>query len=756
IGETPFSVFPVVWTPTLASISEFWSPYRRTSDMHEDGSGRSRERDRHRRGDRPSRFQDRSPSGERERGGRRGPPSERRVYISNIPYEYRWQDLKDLFRAEVGEVEFVELFADEGDKPRGCGIIEFSNPDSVKKAVEKMHRFEVRGRKLVVKENVNDFEAEQGFAGRGMGGGGGMMGRSNSDSRRGGIGDEPRSSRWNDSPRPNSPSQKGWGFTYGLSPAFLESLGIKGPLVNRVFVANLDYKVDEKKLQEVFKLAGKVMSAELNKDKEGKSRGHGVVEYEHPVEAVQAISMLHHQMLFDRLLTVRMDRVNEKTENQPPKLPDGLRGIGMGLGEGGKALQDVSRSLPTNLQNAQMQNMGMAALQGTGMPGMPNQAPMGGLAGMGNLPGSVGMGFSGNPAGMGGLGGVMGSSLGSSLGGLGSGLGGGLGLGGGSGGLGGMLGSSLGQGGNDLGLSSGGLGVGGLGGSGMGSGGLGASGLGSSGLSAGGLGASGYGGNGSSGLGGMGGSNAYMSGGLGSMSGSGSFMGAGGVGGNSGFGMGGSNNAGQAYGNRNFDMPNSFNAMDDREFRGGNFNNGPIKMEPNMDRKPPESDTIVVRNLSQSVTWQMLRDKFREFGDVKFAEIRNKDTGLVRFSSAREAQRAVGLSTKSPCGVDQGSFLSLSLIEDTAFRFDESRCNITRPRATPLNTAGYLAAAPAHIGPRTNPSQVKPDKMNKKPVRLRAQSGIMRLKNMSKTRSSKHSMPPSMYIKLISTSPKPK
>lgn len=62
----------------------------------------------------------------------------------------------------------------------------------------------------------------------------------------------------------------------------------------------LDYKVDDKKLRDVFKLAGRVMNAEISIDKEGKSRGFGVVEYEHPVEAVQAISMLHNQMLFER------------------------------------------------------------------------------------------------------------------------------------------------------------------------------------------------------------------------------------------------------------------------------------------------------------------------------------------------------------------------------------------------------------------------------------------------------------------------
>lgn len=31
-----------------------------------------------------------------------------------------------------------------------------------------------------------------------------------------------------------------WDNTYGLSPQFLESLGIRGPLINRIFVANVN------------------------------------------------------------------------------------------------------------------------------------------------------------------------------------------------------------------------------------------------------------------------------------------------------------------------------------------------------------------------------------------------------------------------------------------------------------------------------------------------------------------------------------
>lgn len=54
----------------------------------------------------------------------------------------------------------------------------------------------------------------------------------------------------------------------------------------------MDYKVTEKKLEEIFKIAGKLVKVELNVDNEGKSKGHGTAEYEHPLEAVQAICIL--------------------------------------------------------------------------------------------------------------------------------------------------------------------------------------------------------------------------------------------------------------------------------------------------------------------------------------------------------------------------------------------------------------------------------------------------------------------------------
>lgn len=111
----------------------------------------------------------------------------------------------------------------------------------------------------------------------------------------------------------------------------------------------MDYKVDKKKLKEVFRLAGKVQRVDLSSDRDGKSRGFAVLEYDHPVEAVQAISMFHNQILYDRVMTVRMDREGDKASL---KLPEGLKGIGMGLGLNGEPLKDVARNLPSIASSA--------------------------------------------------------------------------------------------------------------------------------------------------------------------------------------------------------------------------------------------------------------------------------------------------------------------------------------------------------------------------------------------------------------------
>lgn len=64
--------------------------------------------------------------------------------------------------------------------------------------------------------------------------------------------------------------------------------------------------------------------------------------------------MFDRQTLFDRRMTVRLDRVPEKSEGI--KLPEGLKGIGTGLGMNGEPLRNVKYNLP-NVQNNPSQNI---------------------------------------------------------------------------------------------------------------------------------------------------------------------------------------------------------------------------------------------------------------------------------------------------------------------------------------------------------------------------------------------------------------
>ncbi|XP_070490892.1 myelin expression factor 2 [Chironomus tepperi] len=528
------------------------------SNTRSSSSDRERDRDRARRsergGERSSRF-----DSSRDRSKDRS--ETRRIYVSNIAYEVRWQDLKDLFRKEVGEVAFVELFNDENGKPRGCGIIEFVSADSVRVALDKMNRYDLSGRNLVIKEDSGNERDKYGFVVKPQG----SYRRDRDDDRS--YNDSSRSHGGGGNNHGNNSSNLENFNTYGLSVKFLEGLGItQGPLHNKVFVANLDYKVDAKKLKQVFKLAGKVLSVDLSLDKDGNSRGFAVVEYDHPVEAVQSISMFDRQTLFDRRMTVRLDRIPDKSEGV--KLPDGLKSVGIGLGPNGEPLRDVARNLP-NLQNNPSQNSmsnlntninplsslsnslnqlttptPVAAPQNSSLLGVPTNNNLSGLAALQNVVGGLTS-----------LGGVSALSANPLLSSAAASLN--------------SLGLNLTSNANDVNQNQ-------------------QQSMNQSSF------------------------NSY-------------------------------NTSGFNSGNRNDDLP-SFGGNQIRNYNTSNddYNNSRNFGGSSSSRKQ-QSDTILVRNLPSSWTWQNLRDKFRDVGEVKFAEIRGLDTGVVRFSKEREADVAIKL-----------------------------------------------------------------------------------------------------------------
>ncbi|XP_073706402.1 myelin expression factor 2-like [Garra rufa] len=298
-----------------------------------------------------------------------------RVFISNIPYDMKWQAIKDLMREKVGEVTYVELFKDGEGKSRGCGVVEFKDEEFVKKAIEVMSKHDLNGRPLNIKEDPDGEHARRVLqrSGRMYGSGRGQ------DSGPSGMNVPPSIAN-----NPNIP------------PEIISALQA-GRLGTTVFVANLDFKVGWKKLKEVFGMAGTVRRADVKEDKDGKSRGMGTVTFEQPLEAVQAISMFNNQMLFDRQMHVKMDEKSLPPDDfrpaeKPPQLPRGLGGVGMGLGPGGQPIN------ANRLSGGGVGSMGPGGMDGPGCSNMNRMSGMGG-------------GFSGMDC-MGGMGGFGGRDMG--------------------------------------------------------------------------------------------------------------------------------------------------------------------------------------------------------------------------------------------------------------------------------------------------------------------------------------------------------
>ncbi|KAI1891744.1 hypothetical protein AGOR_G00146920 [Albula goreensis] len=318
-----------------------------------------------------------------KRGGGRfepyGNPSKRyRVFVSNIPFDVKWQALKDLMKEKVGEVTYVEHLMDAEGKSRGCAVVEFRTEELMKAAVEKVNKYNLNGRPLKVKEDP-DGEFARRAAQRAQGGGGppGGMGMG-----MGGMGMGPGPG----APPPPPPM-------VNIPPSLMDNPNIPsevihglqaGKIGNTVFVANLDYKVGWKKLKEVFSMAGVVLRAELLEDKDGKSRGMGIVTFDMPIEAVQAVSMFNGQLLFNRVMHVKLDEKSAPKDDfgpeGPPSLPRGLSGIGLGLGPGGQ---------PIDAHQMNRGGSGAGGMGSMGPGGMDGFGAMGRMGGMDNYGGGM-------------------------------------------------------------------------------------------------------------------------------------------------------------------------------------------------------------------------------------------------------------------------------------------------------------------------------------------------------------------------------
>ncbi|CDK27629.1 unnamed protein product [Kuraishia capsulata CBS 1993] len=261
-------------------------PRRRLEDRIGERGGRGfRGGDRGFRGGRGGRggdFRDRG------RFDRRGPPSrdfapraseprnhENTVFVGNLPFSCEWYQLKDHFK-EIGEVVRADIIV-RGGRSRGMGTVEFQDYQTAQDAIARYDHTTFLEREIFVRMDQPPPE----------------------EAARPAREERVREREPRDAPK---------GF--------------------EIYVGNLAYRTTWQDLKDVFRDAGSIVRADVGLDRNGRSRGYGLVYFETKEDADRAIEMFNDYELEGRRLEVRHPRSRQEPEDRNSDFNRGVSGDG--------------------------------------------------------------------------------------------------------------------------------------------------------------------------------------------------------------------------------------------------------------------------------------------------------------------------------------------------------------------------------------------------------------------------------------------
>ena len=74
------------------------------------------------------------------------------VYVGNLPWTTRWQELKDIFR-KVGNVAHADVTMGFDGRSRGWGVVTFMDPQCAQVAIERLNGTMLNDRALIVRRD---------------------------------------------------------------------------------------------------------------------------------------------------------------------------------------------------------------------------------------------------------------------------------------------------------------------------------------------------------------------------------------------------------------------------------------------------------------------------------------------------------------------------------------------------------------------------------------------------------------------------
>ncbi|KAI5793808.1 RNP domain-containing protein [Peziza echinospora] len=250
---------------------------------------------------------------------------DRRVYVGNLSYDVKWHHLKDFMR-QAGEVLFADVLMLPNGMSKvgatvknaggflalisfGCGIVEYATRDQAQHAVSTLSNQNLMGRLVYVRE---DREAEPRFSAQ----------------------QQPRPP-YGGGPNSGFQGSGGSGGGFGGMGGGMGGGGGAGGGGRQIYVSNLPYTVGWQDLKDLFRQAaslyeltmneGAVVRADVHIGPDGRPKGSGIVAFESPDDARNAINQFNGYDWQGRALEVREDRF---------AAPGGSGGAG-GAGGGG-------------------------------------------------------------------------------------------------------------------------------------------------------------------------------------------------------------------------------------------------------------------------------------------------------------------------------------------------------------------------------------------------------------------------------------
>mmetsp|Transcript_11032 Transcript_11032/g.38899 ORF Transcript_11032/g.38899 Transcript_11032/m.38899 type:complete len:241 (-) Transcript_11032:56-778(-) len=209
----------------------------------------------------------------------------RMVYVGNLAWSVKWQDLKDHMK-QAGTVEFCRILTFDGSdwgRSRGMAYVRYETEAEAQAAVAALNTSELAGRAITVDPWTGAKPRTGPPKGSGKGyffvKGGGKEGH------KGGF----------------QMGAKGWGKGWG------KNVQVHGDNSQMVYVANLPFKAEWQEVKDHFKSVGTVEFVKiLTQDgtEYGQSKGIACVRFTTAAEADQAVAQLNGSEMSGRNITV--------------------------------------------------------------------------------------------------------------------------------------------------------------------------------------------------------------------------------------------------------------------------------------------------------------------------------------------------------------------------------------------------------------------------------------------------------------------